>query len=200
IGYMSLAPLTGLFYYSLLQRRRKLFNFYAAFHLVLLLIVAGTAILQTKTGFIMNEPLAETSIPEKTRLRDLTAEISGWDQVGTYLSELDMEEKFLFTHRWELGGYITHGLRGEYPLICLGNLNRARGYAFWQDQDEFIGQDGIFISSARYFADPLELYQDYFEDIEYLGELPLIRQGIKVKKIYFYLARNFSGGFPVFGI
>ncbi len=197
IGYIILALPVGKFYKKLLDSRPKLFKSYALLHSGLVLAAVVVVLIQIHTGFIFNREVKAGMKAEKEDIRDITVDIIGWDKLRSYVKENRLPGSFIFTNKWYLGGQIGFALRGSYPLMVLSNPKDARGFIFWQDQKRFIGKDGIFITTSKFFKEPAEKYKDYFGKIELLKSINVERRGITVKIIYLYKCWDFKKPYPV---
>jgi hypothetical protein len=199
IGYIILTLPVAKYYLGLSNKRPKLFKFYAAAHAGLVLVAIAAVLIQVHTGFIFNREVKLGHKAEKKDVRDITIDIIGWDKLADYFSAGTgkISCDFLFTNKWYLAGQIGFALKGNYPLMVLSSAKDARGFIMWQDQNKFIGKDGIFITTSKFFKDPEEKYRNYFEDIKLIDTINIERAGKVVKIIYLYRCSNLKKPYPV---
>ncbi|MEA3506579.1 MAG: hypothetical protein U9R36_03705, partial [Elusimicrobiota bacterium] len=197
IGYIVLALPAGKFYSSLLRRRPGLFKIYAALHCGLVFLAVGVVLIQIHTGIIFNRRVEHGKRAEKEDIRDITVDIIGWDKMADHIRREGLPGSFIFTDKWYLGGQIGFALRGRYPLMVLSSRKDARGFVMWQNQDKYLGKDGVFITTSKFFKDPVKLYGDYFSRIELADTIEVERASKRVKIIYLYRCSGFKKTFPV---
>ncbi|MBN2407103.1 MAG: glycosyltransferase family 39 protein [Elusimicrobia bacterium] len=186
-GYIVLALPVGRYYYGMMSNRKNFFVFYSVMHTGMLAAAVLLTLLQMHFGMIMNREVTPAGISGKREpVRDITIDIIGWRELDKYLEGADFKDVFLFTHKWYLGGQIAFATGGRYPVLCLGSSRDARGFRFWQDSGDYIGKDGIFVCTSKFFKDPMEKYSGYFDDIRLMEMLPVRRRGKTVKIIYLY--------------
>ncbi|MFQ3584871.1 MAG: glycosyltransferase, partial [Cyanobacteriota bacterium] len=108
------------------------------------------------------------------------------------------EADFIFTNVYFLAGQIGMALAPltDKPLTCLdGDL---RGFAFWSEPQDWLGQDGLLITSELFR--PSEgipaTYGDYFASLEPVADIPLLRAGAVAQTFQVYLARQMLRPYP----
>ncbi|MFQ3614686.1 MAG: glycosyltransferase family 39 protein [Cyanobacteriota bacterium] len=108
------------------------------------------------------------------------------------------EADFIFTNAYFLAGQIGMALAPltDKPLTCLdGDL---RGFAFWSEPQDWLGQDGLLITSELFR--PSEgipaTYGDYFASLEPVADIPLLRAGAVAQTFQVYLARQMLRPYP----
>lgn len=193
IGYMTLTLQVGRFYFSLFNKKRIIFKVYSFLHILIVILAVSLVITQIHTGILMNRELPSSGLEPRKGVRDITIDIIGWKELNNYLIErCNPDEYFLFTHKWYLGGQLAFATKGHYQVLCLNGIKDIRGFYIWQNQDKHIGRDGIFVCTSKFFKDPQEKYNAYFDSIELLKKLPIKRSGKIVKIIYLYKCKNFK--------
>ncbi|MFS8831238.1 glycosyltransferase, partial [Synechococcus sp. R8-2] len=108
------------------------------------------------------------------------------------------EAEFVFTNAYFLGGQIAMALAPltDKPLTCLDA--DLRGFAFWSQPQDWLGQDGLLITSKLFQprAGIPATYGDYFAQIEPVAEVPLVRAGAVAQTFQVYLARQMRKPYP----
>lgn len=196
IGYITLVLPVGKFYYELYKRKRKLFNKYCFCHILIVFVLIVLAILQVNTGILINRELPADLREKKAGVRDISIDIIGWKELEGYLkSSFSKDEIFLFTHKWYLAGHISFAVQGKYPVLCLNDKKSIRGFSIWQNQKEYLGRDGLFICTSKFFSYPESKYSNYFDNIKLIQAIPVRRSNKLVKIIYVYKCTNFKKTF-----
>ncbi len=114
------------------------------------------------------------------------------------LAQALAEADFIFTNAYFLGGQIGMALAPltDKPLTCLdGDL---RGFAFWSQPQDWLGQDGLLITSEL-FQPTVGIpatYGDYFARLEPVAAIPLMRAGAVAQTFQVYLARQMLKPYP----
>jgi hypothetical protein len=198
IGYITLTLPVGRFYYEMFMQKRNKFKIYAYIHSGIVGSLIIIALFQFNTGLVFNRAIPDSGTPKKEKVKDLSIELIGWKQLDEYLGDnFDAENNFIFTYKWYLGGQIQFYTKGKYPLLCLNSKKSITGYSVWQNQEKYLGKNGLFITTSRFFRDPAVKYKDNFESINLLKTIQVKRRGVTVKKIYVYLCENFRKIYPV---
>lgn len=143
-------------------------------------------LLQAITGFIPLELKA-----------DVTLDGQGWRQVVEELEAEGMldENTFLFTHKWFTGGELAYAAGVGYTTTIF-NEDDPHGFSFWVDDKGLIGKTGLFVSTNRYPADPVEMYSRYFTDIEVYGAIKTYRMGNEAQTFTIYKCTNLLEEYP----
>ncbi|MCF2969892.1 glycosyltransferase family 39 protein [Synechococcus sp. Nb3U1] len=108
------------------------------------------------------------------------------------------EADFVFTNAYFLAGQIAMALAPltDKPLTCLDE--DLRGFAFWSEPQDWLGQNGLLITSElfRPSAGIPATYGDYFVSLEPVAEIPLLRAGAVAQTFQVYLARQMLRPYP----
>lgn len=165
-----------------------------------LAILSVIALLHLQLGFLQQPsryapfggliPVAQdgsTELIDTLQLRRLMAE-------DPQLQAAMPEVGFIFTNEYYLGGYLDmaiHPLR-DVPLTAFSQ--DPRGFAFWFDQTQWLGQDALYITLDRFAQDPdiLAQYQPLFDAIAPLTTLDLRRGGEVTETIHVFRASGFN--------
>jgi 4-amino-4-deoxy-L-arabinose transferase-like glycosyltransferase len=92
---------------------------------------------------------------------------------------------FVFSNRFYLAGQVGMAIAPLTTLPITSLDGDLRGFAYWSKPSQWIGQDGIYITSDRFvnrFNTPAD-YTPYFKQFTKLGEV-LIRRGGKVINVF----------------
>ena len=99
---------------------------------------------------------------------------------------------FVFTNEYYLGGYIDMALRPLTSIPVTAFTPDPRGFAFWTDPENWLGQDALYITLER-FAEQSEVtdrFRPYFESLEPLGTAPILRGGEATEVFHVFLAKG----------
>jgi len=104
------------------------------------------------------------------------------------------EVDFVFTNEYYLGGYLGMAIHPLQDLPITAFSQDPRGFAFWFDQTDWLGQDALYITLERFVADPaiMAQYSPLFNQIEPLTTLPLRRGGAVTETLHIYRATDFQ--------
>ncbi|PZV15575.1 MAG: 4-amino-4-deoxy-L-arabinose transferase [Leptolyngbya sp.] len=102
------------------------------------------------------------------------------------------EVGFVFTNEYYLGGYLAMGIHPVVDLPVTAFSQDPRGFAFWFNPQDWVGQDALYMTIDRFVQDDeiLDRYRPLFDSIEPLGIIPLMRGGEVTETIHIYRANN----------
>jgi hypothetical protein len=103
------------------------------------------------------------------------------------------EASFVFTNEYYLGGYLGMAIHPLQDLPITVFSQDPRGFAFWFNQADWLGQDAVYMTLERFADDPAIFgeYEPLFDQIEPVATLPLRRGGEVTETIHVFYARNF---------
>jgi len=105
---------------------------------------------------------------------------------------------FIFTNRYYLAGQIGMALYplAATPITCFDR--DLRGFAFWSQADQWLGQDALYITTSRFYRrkDLINRYQPYFSSIQEIGTIPIQRGGVVVEAVHVYQAKKQLKPYP----
>lgn len=114
---------------------------------------------------------------------------------------------FVFTDEFYLSAYVDMALHPltTHPITCFSQ--DPRGFVFWYDPADWLGQNAIYITLASLhrlgdgaagadqavdIAGAIAEFTPYFQTLTPLGELPLTRGGIPTETVLFFKAEAFQ--------
>ncbi|NJP10636.1 MAG: glycosyltransferase family 39 protein [Leptolyngbyaceae cyanobacterium RU_5_1] len=101
---------------------------------------------------------------------------------------------FVFTSEIFLAGYVDMAIAPFNPPPMTSFSDDLRGLAFWSTADQWVGKDGLYITSSRLpNADP---YKPYFQQIQKIGEFSLQRGETIVETIQVYQCQTLLKPYP----
>jgi hypothetical protein len=102
------------------------------------------------------------------------------------------EVGFVFTNEYYLGGYFAMAIHplGYLPVTTFSQ--DPRGFAFWLDPGDWVGQDALYMTLERFTEneDMLDSYRPLFDSITPLTTVALTRGGSVTETIHVYRANN----------
>ncbi len=168
--------------------------------LVVLLLILVVGVAEIKTGFI---PLDKHTEPEQLGRDDFTLDMYGWRQLGEKfadfrekkIAEGEMSETDgIVANQWfplaNLDYYVARPL--GMRVMGLGWPEQLHKY-LWINEERCgfqLGENYWFLSDSRYLKDPKEIYQWYFEQIEFIGTIPIERCGKPAKNVFVYTCKG----------
>jgi hypothetical protein len=199
-GYWGLLILLGAQMVIWQRRRPRLIQRWLWGSGIFLAILSVIALLHLQLGFLQQpsryapfgglipvEQDGSTELIDTLQLRRLIAEDP---QLQATLPEVG----FIFTNEYYLGGYFDmaiHPLR-DVPITAFSQ--DPRGFAFWFNPTDWLGQDALYMTLERFAQEPdiLAQYQPLFDAIEPLATLDLRRGGEVTETIHVFKASGFN--------
>jgi hypothetical protein len=96
----------------------------------------------------------------------------------------------IISYRWFPAANLDYYVAQPQGLnvFAIGGLDRIHKYA-WINNSRGgfqLGMDGYFITTSRDFADPNELYSDYFNEIQPIDTILVVRGGNVAMYAFYY--------------
>jgi hypothetical protein len=138
-------------------------------------------------GIVPIEQDGSIELIDTDQLRQLIA-------ANTKLQVALPEVAFVFTNEYYLGGYFDMALHPLRDIPVTAFSQDPRGFAFWFDQTDWLGQDALLLTLERFAqnATVMTPYRSLFDHLDPLTTLPLRRGGEVVETIYIFRAQNFK--------
>lgn len=172
--------------------------------LLILLLQVTTGIMQKPGQYaLMGGFLAPKNDPS-TELIDIQQLRRGFAK-SPVISEALKNSSFIFTNRYYIGGPIAMSLQpiAQIPITCfdIGNnqgVKDQRGFAFWSKADQWLGEDGLYITTAPFNLrkDLMANYRTYFSSLSEIETIPIRRGGVVINTIYVYQAKTLLKPYP----
>jgi 4-amino-4-deoxy-L-arabinose transferase-like glycosyltransferase len=105
---------------------------------------------------------------------------------------------FVFTQNFYLAGWLDMALYPLVPVPITAFNQDARGFGIWFDPKEWIGKDGLLITTNMFANKPVEIdrFRPYFASIEKVGVVPILRGGVAIEQFHVYRAQKLLNPFP----
>jgi len=102
------------------------------------------------------------------------------------------EASFVFTNEYYLAGYLDMALYPLQPLPVIAFSQDPRGLAFWFDQSQWLGGDGVYVTLDRFAADSTltEGYRPLFDGLDPVTVVETRRGGAVSERFHLYAARG----------
>ncbi|MEL4894075.1 ArnT family glycosyltransferase [Crocosphaera sp. Alani8] len=197
-GYWGMILLLGFYgeqwlNYSKIWVKRWLIGTAIAINTILLLVLLH---LNTGTFFTSNQyPLFKGFLNPET---DPTTELIDVEQFRRKVNQSPRllnhlkQSIFLFTNAYYLAGLIDLALEPlhDIPVTCF-SYDR-RGFYFWPDTDQWIGENALYITLKRFHEMPelTDEFRAFFQEIKEIGTIEIERGGVVVNVFYFYEAKH----------
>jgi hypothetical protein len=130
-------------------------------------------------------------------LIDITQLRQGF-QNSPHLRQALAESDFIFSNAYYLGGYISMAITPIQPIPVTCFSKDMRGFATWSKADEFVDQNGLYITLER-FHEMSKLtaeFSSYFRAFEEIGTIPLMRGGEVTDVFHIYKAEQLLKPYP----
>jgi 4-amino-4-deoxy-L-arabinose transferase-like glycosyltransferase len=106
--------------------------------------------------------------------------------------------RFVCTDEFYLASYVAMALHplSDRPVTTFSP--DPRGFAFWHDPSDWVGETGVFVTLASFHpeTDPAAPVRPWFETVEPLGEVTLTRGGAATETLLFYQVESLQQPYP----
>lgn len=103
---------------------------------------------------------------------------------------------FVFSDRFYLTGHIALALNpiSRKPYTCF-DID-PRGFVFWSKPTDWLGKNALYVTSQQVPNATPDKYQDYFQAIQLMGEVPLYRGGEVIDRMKIYWCQTMVKPYP----
>ncbi|MGF1571387.1 MAG: ArnT family glycosyltransferase [Nodosilinea sp.] len=198
-GYWGIAILLGAEAVAWRRRRPRLVRRWLWGSGLFLGTLSAVALLHLQLGVLQKPspyapfgglvPVAQDGSTELIDTHQLSQLLAADPMTRQILDEVG----FVFTNQYYLGGYLAMAIHPLLDKPITTFSQDPRGFAFWHDQTDWLGQDALYMTLDRFAQDPaiVEGYRPLFDSIEPLTTLPLRRGGEVTETIHVFRAKNF---------
>jgi len=127
---------------------------------------------------------------------DTTSDLFGWEDVAERVRKISLEmteegkEPFIFSSHYNVASQLSFALKDTKNVFCLSDM--IDQFDFWQDTEDLIGKDAIYICTNRYYLPPEDGF--LFERIKGPETVVTLRAGTyKARENYIYKCYGFKG-------
>ncbi len=140
-------------------------------------------------GFLTPANDASTQLIDIQQLRQGFAD-------STTLTAAMQNTDFLFTNDLYLAGQLGMAIAplNPKPITCFDK--DLRGFAFWSTRKQWVGQSGLLVTTALQAQLAVDQYQNYFQDIQKVADVPIQRGGAIVQVIEIYQCKTMLKPYP----
>ncbi|MEO6810351.1 MAG: glycosyltransferase family 39 protein [Isosphaeraceae bacterium] len=189
VAFLSVVPMLGRDWSALWgERSARLRRRLVILAVVPVVVVSGFAV-QARWGVVPG-----------IASNDPTIDTYGWNQVSLEIERrglMNQPGTFLFTSKWYHSGHLAFATANRVPVLCY-NPRRAHGFANWSRPDQWVGHDGLLVVVNDTTTEP-DMFDRWFERIDYLGNFEVVRSGRPVRRIRFYRCVRQTHPFPFDG-
>lgn len=186
IGFVPLYPLIGKVWADYAAGNPERSRTWLKRMAVALVVIVAFALVQARFGIV--------TFPGK----DPIADASGWTSVERELAArglLDDPKTFLVTTRWFDSGQLAFAVRDRIPVLCY-NAADARGFAFWSKPEQWVGWNGLLVSTTPADEKEIELLSLFFEKVQPVAEFSMTRGGTPFRPVKVWRLEKQKVGFP----
>ncbi|MDR0822684.1 MAG: glycosyltransferase family 39 protein [Endomicrobium sp.] len=132
-------------------------------------------------------------IEESERI-DISNDLYGWQEIGQEIKKIldtypPKSKPFIFTHKSYLASQLAFALPDE-RVFCISN--KLDAYDLWQrNLDPLKNKNGLFISNDYFYSNPQD-YKNAFDSYGAQQEIPIYRNGKKIKNFFATLCKKFD--------
>ncbi|MEO1095285.1 MAG: glycosyltransferase family 39 protein [Cyanobacteria bacterium J06638_28] len=132
-------------------------------------------------------PVAQDGSTTLLDVTQLRSQVAASDVLRQAMAQTD----FIFTDEFYLSAYVDMALQPltERPITCFSQ--DPRGFAFWHEVADWVGQDALYVTLASLHPDRNALvaeFQPYFQTLSFIQEVPLQRGGAVTETLLVYRA------------
>jgi 4-amino-4-deoxy-L-arabinose transferase-like glycosyltransferase len=132
-------------------------------------------------------------VPQSHAVLDGAARVDGWKdlarQVETFRTHLQ-GKSFVASRTYQIAAELGFYLPGQPQVVILQDSIINNQYRFWNDPEDYIGQDAILVSGHGWEINEM---RPRFGKVVNLEELPIIRNGIEVERFQLFRGISFKG-------
>jgi hypothetical protein len=135
-------------------------------------------------------PVEQDGSTELIDTNQLNRQLANKPEVLAALNEVE----FVFTNEYYLGGYLGMGIHPLVNVPVTAFTQDPRGFAFWFNQQDWLGGDALYMTIDRFVDDEeiLARYTPLFESIEPLTTVSLQRGGEVTETFHIFRANGFK--------
>jgi len=125
-------------------------------------------------------------------IHQLRQGIAASDSLRTALDRVG----FVFADNIFLAGQVSMAIAPltQTPVTCVGD--DLRGFAFWSQPNQWLGQDGLLFVTAQQRDRTLGHHRPYFQRLEKIADIPLQRGGTIVETVQVYRGFRLLQAYP----
>ncbi|MGA7931995.1 MAG: glycosyltransferase family 39 protein [Kovacikia sp.] len=111
---------------------------------------------------------------------------------------------FVFTNDLYLAGQVGMAILApkgstdislpQLPITCFDQ--DLRGFAFWSTRDQWVGRDGLLVTTAQQQKATIAQYEGYFQRIHRIADIPITRGGEIVQVVQVYECDRLLKSYP----
>lgn len=103
---------------------------------------------------------------------------------------------FLFTNQIFIAGQVAMAITplSSLPITCFST--DPRGFAFWSTPTDWLEQNALYVTSARFEQEGSEAWTDYFASMRLIAEVPIQRAGVQVETFRVFQATRLLEPYP----
>lgn len=139
---------------------------------------------------------------------DFTQDMYGYDQVGEAFKKIAEREESngsmakgseLVSNKWFPGAHLDFYVAqpNDRNLFLMSDLNAIHKYAWINQQRGGLQKEKNYyhIAVSNYYTDPMEIFGNYFDKIEAMDTVKIMRGGEVMRYAFFYRLKNYNGRF-----
>ncbi len=162
------------------------------------LVAVGVAFPLIFMAFFHIQMIYPIHRPEKSH-HDVTNDLMGWDVVAPVVRKMEVEmtvdgvRPFILAYHYNVASQLGFALKDPENVICLSSRRRRNQFNFWQNIDDLVGRDAVYVANDHYDDPPWERFE--FEKIDEKPTTVLFmrRGGYRAKETYIYRCYGFIG-------
>jgi 4-amino-4-deoxy-L-arabinose transferase-like glycosyltransferase len=205
-AFLSLIVITASYWAERISNQTKVNEKKLLWPIRIVLPMYFLAVLLVAALYIINYspfPLGKQAEAQNYGEYDFTQDLYGWQQIANKFSEVSKREEAngtmprgasLVSNKWFPGAHIDFYVAQpcKRNLLLIGDLNDIHKYKWINEQRGAWqkGNDYYYIAVSNYYKDPTEAFGNYFEKIEPMDTLGVMKGGHVMRYAFFYRLKN----------
>ncbi|WP_017326375.1 glycosyltransferase family 39 protein [Synechococcus sp. PCC 7336] len=109
------------------------------------------------------------------------------------------ESGFVFTNNWFASGQVAMAIAPLSPIPITCFSSDPRGFAFWSEPAQWLHRNGVYVAldySANPDRNPEAPYRPYFQSVDAIGRISMVRGGTETAIARFYRMDDLIQPYP----
>ena len=189
-GYFMALPLLGAWVAHDRRTRSRTGPWLAACAMGFLLVVLGLAT-HARTGWLGR------AAPSVFARGDPTHDLMDWTPVAQQVRAwgFPIPGIIIAAPRWDDAAKIAYAMGPSVDVTCVGE--DPRGFAYTRSPRANLDKDFLLVVRRRAGREPLVAYAAYFDALQWLENVPLVRNGREEVTVSLYLGHRLRGPLPL---
>ncbi len=189
-GYLMLFPLLGAAVATRIEQRDRITQRWLSASIVGYVALVLILVTHAATGWLGRV------VPSAFAKGDPSSDLRTWSALRPALDSLGLLTPggFVAAPSWIQAGEASVALGPDIPVLCL--CSDPHHFYYLQDDRAFLGHDALIVKKLRPGDNVASLFAPYFDSIETVAMVPVLRNHRALFEIGVYRARHFRALYP----